>query len=63
MKPRYFPPYSTIELPARERADFGPKGDHTWQSYGPGGGGGGKSGDSSGGYDGGKGIVIIRRLT
>ena len=40
MKPRYFPPYTTIDLPVRERADFGPKGDHTWQAYGPGGGGG-----------------------
>ena len=28
-----------------------------------GGGGGGKNGNSPGGYDGGKGVVIIRRLT
>jgi len=40
VKPRYFPPYTTVDLPVRERQDFGPKGDHTWQSYGPAGGGG-----------------------
>jgi hypothetical protein len=40
VKPRYFPPYTTVDLPVRERADFGPKGDHTWQAYGAGGGGG-----------------------